>query len=118
MANLAAIKLQGGASRQARTLFEQALKLPAVWSGKTDAEADLALTLILEGDNTNGLALLLTAQNHFHAANDLPGLLSPLRNEADYWSVKENSDKSEAVKKRMQAIEATGTDPGPAPAKP
>jgi hypothetical protein len=47
-------------------------------------------------------------------AGDLPGLLRALRNESEFWTTKDDSTRADAIKKRMQAIEATGTDPGPA----
>src|SRR5262249_15833847 len=47
LATLGAVKLHGGAAKQAHPLLEKAIALPPVWYGRAEALGDFAITMLI-----------------------------------------------------------------------
>lgn len=109
LATLGAIRLQAGAVRQARGLFERADSLAGSWQWRADVKANLALAMFLDGEEQQALDQLHQAQDAFRETNDLSGLLLACKNELEYWTTKGESSRAKEVRKRIERIEATGT---------
>jgi len=108
LALLGSIKLQGGQAEFGQRLLSRALEAdPKVdWGERSDAEADLGLAYLLQGDETNGLRLLHAAQQHFAAAGQHELLVKCLWNEARYFEHKgKHSHELQTLEAQIKSLE-------------
>ena len=106
LATLGAVKLHGGAAQQARPLLEKAMATPDVWSGRAEATADLAITMLILANEPAGVDGLHAAQAAFQSAGDTRGMLRAMHNEAEYWAAKGAEPRAAQVRQQMAMIEA------------
>lgn len=106
-AAIGSAKLQAGAYQQGAQLVHKALKdAPDVtWPSRSEAEADLALALLIIGDTDDGLEALHSAQSNFRIQGNTAALLQALENEKEILQLEERSDAVQAVEQRIRDIE-------------
>src|SRR5262249_10794664 len=87
LAILGSIKLQSGQTDFGQRLLQRALEpSPAFeWPQRGEAEADLGLAYLMQGDEPAGLRWLHSAQRRFEAAGQHELLAKSLWNEARYF---------------------------------
>ncbi len=73
---------------------------------RADAEANLGLTLLAMGDQTNGLRWLHDAQKHFQAIQERIGLGQCLENEANYLAQLNKVDDADKVCQKLHTLES------------
>ena len=75
------------------------------WPGRTSAEADYALGLLIVGDTTAGVPRLSQAQHRFVAEGEVELLAKSLWNEHQYLMHAEaDAGQIDAVKKRLASM--------------
>jgi hypothetical protein len=78
---------------------------PVDWCGRGEAEADLGLALLMNGEEPSGLQWLHSAQQRFQASGDIESLLKSIDNEASYL---EHQGKKQAVLELRQRLASLG----------
>ncbi|MEO9931391.1 hypothetical protein [Rhodopirellula bahusiensis] len=106
-AAIGSAKLQSGAYRQGIQLLEKALNDPrdADWPNRSQAEADLALGLLILGDTDSGLESLHTVQATFEEQGERIALLQSLENELRLLDHEGRNEEADKVKLRIQLVE-------------
>jgi tetratricopeptide (TPR) repeat protein len=115
LATLGSVKLQGGAAKQAQPILEKAIALPPVWFGRPEALGDLAIALLILGDEPNGVECLHAAENAFQSIGDYRGMLRAMNNEAEYWAAKDAQPRSAQVREHMAGMECSAANNDAAP---
>jgi hypothetical protein len=105
LAMLGAIKLQSGNGGQAQLLIERAIKL-GEWSDRAEAEANLGLACLMQGNEADGLAWLHSAQDRFEKSGERASLMQSLTNEMNYFGHTKRPQQAEAIHQRLAALEA------------
>ena len=83
-------------------MLKQALEgNPTVhWPGRSSAEADYALAMLVVGEKSRGLSRLHTVQQRFHSEGEVELLAKALWNEKQYH---QNTSKDKAAINRVDA---------------
>lgn len=109
LALLGSIRLGQGQSDFGQRLLQKALEQepPIEWPGRAEAEADLGLAYLMQGDEKSGMRWLHSAQGRFEAAGEHELLAKGLWNEAQYFQHKgKHSAELKALQERLQTIES------------
>lgn len=80
--------------------------------GRAQAEADLALAYLSQGDEARGLSWLHTAQSSFEK-NDTEQWIRSIQNEARYMENTGRSSEAERLRQRITRIEESSIIPNP-----
>jgi hypothetical protein len=80
--------------------------------GRAQAEADLALAYLSQGDEARGLSWLHTAQSRFEK-NDTEQWIRSIQNEARYMENTGRSSEAEILRQRITKIEESLIIPSP-----
>ena len=94
--------LQAGENQRGVAMLKQALEgNPTVhWPGRSSAEADYALAMLVVGEKSRGLSRLHTVQQRFHSEGEVELLAKALWNEKQYH---QNTSKDKAAINRVDA---------------
>ena len=106
LATLGSIKLKEGNRQHALALLQAAVEgHPGKWASRPEAEANLGLAYLMNGDEPKGLRCLHEAQAHFQTqhANDM--LVQCLANEANYLERVNKKDQADRVRTQIQSLE-------------
>jgi len=108
MSKLGVMKLTGGSQQHGIRLLHKAVvdSGGVDWPGKSSARADLALGLLMIGENSEGITQLRQAQSHFEAEGEIEQLAKSLWNEQKYLEHNE-ADKTQvaAVESRLKTMQ-------------
>lgn len=108
LADMGSIRVHQGALQQGIHFLRKALDAtdtPHDWPGRASAEADLALALLMVGEESDGLQWLDRAQRRFEADGELELLAKCLWNEARYHEHKGDRHKTAEVQERVDAMQ-------------
>lgn len=107
VATLGTIKVQAGAYQQGATLLGKALFTVGAenWATRADAQADMAIALLIIGQTEQGTKLLHEAQSKFEQKMDYASLLRSLENEAKLMEHEKHGEEARKIRERMVAIE-------------
>jgi len=101
---LGALELKLARPERARALLAEALADDTPWTERTEAQANLGLTLLLLGDEDAGLARLHEAQALFSAEHAHAALERSLRNELAYTTQARLHEQSASIRARLEAL--------------
>jgi tetratricopeptide (TPR) repeat protein len=106
-ATIGSIKLHSGAFEQGAEILNKVLVThPNVeWSGRLDAEADVANAQLILGDLNSALDQLHAVQRKYQLAGRWYSLIMALENEANILDAEGMKDRAEGVRKRIGEIE-------------
>lgn len=106
-AAIGSAKLQAGAYQQGAQLIHKALKdSPEItWPSRSEAEADLALALLIIGDTDDGLEALHSVQDNFRLQGNSAALLQSLENERKILELEQRQDALKVVQQRIEELE-------------
>lgn len=109
LALVGAARYHGGSAPQAIGFLRKALEKAgtADWSGRADAEADLALVYLTLGHEKEGLELLHAAQQRYEADRRFLPLRQSLLNEQEYYTRKKKPEEAERIQQKLEAMEAS-----------
>ena len=110
-AALGSAKLQAGTFQQGAQLLATALNAtPEIdWPTKSEAEADLALALLIISETDRGLESLHAAQETFESQGNISSLLQSLENEKRLMEHEGKTDRAEGIRLRIRQIENSHT---------
>jgi tetratricopeptide (TPR) repeat protein len=108
LATLGVVKFRDGQVEQSLSLLCKAIEDDPnrTWPGRSQAEADLGLAYLANGDEARGVQWLHTAQRHFEAEKERGLLLLCLDNEAAYRDRMGNKAEAAALRRRQQQLES------------
>ena len=109
LAALGSIKMHSGAYEQGAEILNRTLtENPTVkWSGRLDAEADLAAAQLILGDLDEALESLHAVQQNYHLAGRWQALLQSLSNESRLLTEEGRTEAARAISTRITALEDT-----------
>jgi len=107
LALLGSMRLQAGQATQGLHLLKKAVEPEDAleWLERADAEADLALALLMVGDEASGLQRLHRAQQRFEQQDAFESLTLSLFNEANYLAEQKKKSEAEILRQRLQSLE-------------
>jgi tetratricopeptide (TPR) repeat protein len=107
LALLGALRLQQKSVAEALPLLKKAVEDHRDhWPGRTQAEANLGLVLLITGDEANGRRWLHTAQEHFAAEGAIEQLRQALLNEMNYLAKVGQTEAAAALRSRAEQLPA------------
>lgn len=105
-AMLGSLRLKNGQLAQGLGLLKKATeKEGADWPGRAEAEADLGVAYLMNGDKVAGLRHLRSAQQRYTTEGDFEGLALALENEAAFLENSDGSREAPAVRQRLADLE-------------
>ncbi len=108
LAVLGSLRLKNGQVQQGLGLLRKAAERETVeWPERGEAEADLGLAFLMNGDKLNGLRHLHQAQQRFTAQGDFEGLILALENEALFLENSDGKSEAPAIRNRIAELERT-----------
>jgi hypothetical protein len=114
-ASIGSAKLQAGTFQQGLLLINKALEDPRVtnWPGRSRAEADRVLGMLILGETDPGLESMHAIQQTFEQQNERLALLQSLENELHLLEHEGRDAESENVREKIRRIELDGRMPQP-----
>ncbi len=111
LTSLGSLRMHSGAYEQGAEILNRTLQEnPDVeWSGRLDAEADLAAAQLILGDLDDALQSLHAVQQSFHLAGRWQALLQSLSNESRILTQEGRTDAAQQIAARIAALESEST---------
>ncbi|MCY2928343.1 MAG: hypothetical protein NTV86_02395 [Planctomycetota bacterium] len=108
LAVLGVVNIRQGHAPEGRAMLQKAIDTPAGsrWPGFSRAQADLALALLTDGKEVEGLSLLHQAQDAFRREGRLSDLSQCLSNEAAYLRKAGNPGQAGVALKQQEHLDA------------
>jgi tetratricopeptide (TPR) repeat protein len=109
LAMLGSIKLAQGDKLHGLALLQRAIEAhPGLeWHGRAEAEADLGLALLMNGDEPGGLRCLHQAQVSFEKEGSTDMLIQCLNNEANYLRHTNKRDQAADIGAKITRLQST-----------
>ncbi len=105
LALLGVVSVERGQLRRGLALLTRALEAEAAWPGRAGAQADLGLTLLMLGEEADGLRWLDLAASAFRSAGDDDQLAQCLRNRLRYRQARGDGAEVELLRGELAALE-------------
>ncbi|MFO0903837.1 MAG: hypothetical protein U0939_12605 [Pirellulales bacterium] len=107
-ASFGSIKCQAGDVEAGQRLLKKGLESQTLrhWPGLADAEADLGLACLVQGEETDGLRWLRSARSRYEARGETTRVKQTLVNEREYWRYRKEESRVAELEGRLQAIDA------------